>query len=147
MMNVRLYFVDDKYIITFQLGIKYCKYCNMAERYCDELWNSNPDHHTHELYLGKLLQWENILVYLIRNSRILEPLPRNSCIEMKSAFVDTCTVVHHSYTYSSRFTHPTTDAMISNLLYSGCIYSVYLKVFYFESACFQVFYLESACYM
>ena len=54
MMNVRLYFVDDKHI-TFQLGIKYCKYCNMAERYCDELWNSNPDHHTHELYLGKLL--------------------------------------------------------------------------------------------
>ena len=55
MMNVRLYFVDDKHI-TFQLGIKYCKYCNMAERYCDELWTSNPDHHTHELYLGKLLR-------------------------------------------------------------------------------------------
>lgn len=58
MMNVRLYFVDDEHIITFQLGIKYCKYCNMSGRYAiyDELWTSDPNHHTHELYLGKLLR-------------------------------------------------------------------------------------------
>lgn len=143
-MNVRLYFVDDKHIITFQLGIK-------VRALCDIRWavDFRPQSPYSWIIFREIVAytWENIWIYFIRNSRILEPLPWNSCIEMKSAFVDTCTVVHHSHTFSSRFTHPTTDAMISNLLYSGCIYSVYLKVFYFESACFQVFYLESACYM
>lgn len=146
MMNVRLYFVDDKHIITFQLGIKYCKYCNMSGRYAMSCGLQTPITILMNyiqgnccVYVGKYL---NLFYTELENTGTfaLKFLYRNKigfCGYMYSCtpFVYIFKSFHTPYNRFNDF-----ELTIQWM-------HIYLKVFYFERACFQVFYLESACYM